>query len=516
MSGAHSATRATPLPRAALLVVLVAGALRLALAALLPLFPDETYYWEWSRRLAGGYFDHPWGIAVLVRGGTAIFGHSAFGVRVLPVLAGILASLAAAGMANRLAGARAATLAAIVVSAMPLAATGLVLATPDAPLLATSAATLYSVLRALEHPARSAASTRWWLVAGVALGLAFSSKFTGILIPLGVLAAFALRPGLRPRLREPGPWLACLAATIVFAPVLYWNARHDWIAFAFQLQHGLGGAPRGSVLQREGDLLGGQAGLVSPILFVMMAIATWRAARPDTDAGPTSATTGADRRATLAITSLVVFLFFVYSALKKKVEPNWPATAYLPAAALLAAHAWSAGGQRWLRRGWILGAALSLVIYVHAVVPVLPVPARRDPVARAFGWDDLAARVHLRTAEPAGDARSWVASDRYQESSELAFHLPRHPAVFALNLTSRRNQYDLWPGFPDVARAGDQLVLVLDDRGDQHPTVALLAQHFERVDAGEVVPLRRGTGLVTERRIWVLRGWRGSWPARPA
>jgi 4-amino-4-deoxy-L-arabinose transferase-like glycosyltransferase len=507
------AGQASPLPRAALLVVLCAGALRLVLAALLPLFPDETYYWEWSRRLAGGYFDHPYGIALLVKGGTALFGDTAFGVRVLPVLAGVVASLAAAGMANRLAGARAATLAAVVVSVMPLAATGLVLATPDAPLLATSAVTLYAVVRALEHPARASGSTRWWLAAGVALGLAFSSKFTGILIPLGVLAAVALRPGLRARLREPGPWLACIAATVVFGPVLYWNATHDWAAFAFQLQHGLGGAPRGSLLQREGDLLGGQAGLVSPILFVMMAIAVWRAASVRSDAPPDPATSNADRRALLAISALVVFLFFIYSATKKKVEPNWPAPAYLPAAALLAAHAWSTRGDRWLRRGWILGGALSLLVYVHAIVPVLPVPARRDPVARAFGWDELAGRVDARLAAPARGQSLWLASDRYQESSELAFHAAGHPVVFALNLTGRPNQYDLWPQFAEVAQPGDGLVLVLDQRGESHPTIELLAPHFEQVEAGEVVALRRGTGLVTERRIWMLRGWRGSWPA---
>src|SRR5579875_2988824 len=45
--------------------LLVLGALALvALSRLvwinrLPLLPDEAYYWDWSRRLALGYFDHP-------------------------------------------------------------------------------------------------------------------------------------------------------------------------------------------------------------------------------------------------------------------------------------------------------------------------------------------------------------------------------------------------------------------------------------------------------------------------
>lgn len=45
--------------RLALAWVFGALLLRLLLSVLVPLLPDETYYWEWSRRLAPGYFDHP-------------------------------------------------------------------------------------------------------------------------------------------------------------------------------------------------------------------------------------------------------------------------------------------------------------------------------------------------------------------------------------------------------------------------------------------------------------------------
>src|SRR5215208_1981425 len=79
----------------AALAALVAGALvRLFFAARMPLFPDETYYWEWSRHLAAGYFDHPPAIPLLIRGGTELFGATSFGVRFFPVLAGFIASLA--------------------------------------------------------------------------------------------------------------------------------------------------------------------------------------------------------------------------------------------------------------------------------------------------------------------------------------------------------------------------------------------------------------------------------------
>ena len=48
--------------------------------------------------------------------------------------------------------------AAILITVLPLAAAGLILATPDAPLLAATGVGLYCIVRALEHPPRSRAS----------------------------------------------------------------------------------------------------------------------------------------------------------------------------------------------------------------------------------------------------------------------------------------------------------------------------------------------------------------------
>ena len=69
--------------RLALLVVLGAAALRLALSYLAPLFPDETYYWEWSRRPAASYFDHPPGIAGLIALGTSLLGDTRAGIQTI-------------------------------------------------------------------------------------------------------------------------------------------------------------------------------------------------------------------------------------------------------------------------------------------------------------------------------------------------------------------------------------------------------------------------------------------------
>ena len=91
-----------------------------------------------------------------------------------------------------------------------------------------------------------------------------------------------------------------------------------------------------------------------------------------------------------------------------------------------------------------------------------------------------------------------------------------HPEVFCVCVTGRHNQYELWPGFADVAKPGDALVLLLDERkeGAVHETAALLAPYFTSVTPGASAPLMRGSDTVTVRRVWTLAGYRGGWPVR--
>jgi hypothetical protein len=171
---------------------------------------------------------------------------------------------------------------------------------------------------------------------------------------------------------------------------------------------------------------------------------------------------------------------------------------------------------KWLRRGVWFAAVLSALIYMHAAFDVLPIAPRKDPVARSAGWRELAVAASSaaqRTAN-ASRGRTWVAADRYQEAAELAFYMPNHPTVFSLNLGGRSNQYDLWPGFAERARRGDNLVMALEEGSGVHPIVAQLAPYFRSIASDSLVLLGNRHGVVRQRRLWILREWIGGWPPR--
>lgn len=484
---------------------------RALMGGLVPLLPDEAYYWEWSRRLEAGYFDHPPGVALMIATGSAFGGNTTFGVRLGAWVMGTVAHGALVLLAGRLGGRWAASRAGILMLVLPLATLGLVLATPDAPMLAALAVTAWCTVAALQSRPRSWRALLWWSAAGAAAGAAMVSKYTGVLFPIAVLAAFVAHPALRRRFAEPGPYVAVLVATVVFAPVLVWNWFYEWISFRFQFSHGFSPA-RGHPVLRELELIGGQFGLATPVLFVLMALAVWRALHnaPGTQEDATSDTAAPHDdgvRFMLAVSAVVPMLLFMVSAWRRSVEANWPAPIYVGAVALLASTStrWSTG--RWYRGGIVFAGMLLLMVAVQAWRPVLPLAPRKDPIARAYGWTALASATDRAQRDPFldGTVDVWVAANRYQDAAQLAFHLPTQPTVFALNLASRRNQYDVWETAYDRVRPGDGLVAVFDAdaKGDSLATVVSTWFRDHRLFAE--VPLARGEGIVTTKRIWVYR-----------
>src|SRR3981189_291715 len=149
-------------------------ALRLVGAAWTPLTFEEAYYWMWSKHLAFGYYDHPPGVAILIRLGTMTAGDTELGVRLVSILLALPMSFALYRTAAILfGGQRVAATATILLNVTLMAAVGTLVVTPDAPLLVASSFVLFSLAKVLET-GRGA----WWLVVGAAVGAALLSKHT--------------------------------------------------------------------------------------------------------------------------------------------------------------------------------------------------------------------------------------------------------------------------------------------------------------------------------------------------
>ena len=421
--------------KAGALALLALTLLHLAVAAVTPLVPDETYYWVWSRALAAGYLDHPPMVALWIRAGTFLCGPTALGVRLLGPLSAALGSVLLYDAAERLfPGRRAGPTAAALLNATLLLGVGAVIMTPDTPLLFFWTAALWAGARLA-----AGGSPRWWLVVGLCAGLALASKYTGVFLPLGLglFLLFARSHGPGPRdLWRPEPWLGLLLAGLVFLPVILWNADHGWAGFARQGGRVADWRPeRAATFLAE--LLFGQIGLATPGVFVLFVVGLAAAAR----AAMRTRALGMpalemQHRAGMLLTalSLPAALVFLQHAIGDRVQGNWPAILY-PAAAVAAASLVTAplAAHRWRRLVWpsaALGLGLTALAYGHAATGWPTGLAARDPAARQLsGWDGLAARVEAARIAAGAD---FIAAEPYGFASELAWTLPPGTRVLGM------------------------------------------------------------------------------------
>ena len=439
--------------RAFLWGLLALTALRLAAAALVPLAPDEAYYWVWSHDLQPGYYDHPPMVAVWIAAGRWLLGEGPgglglVGIRLFGPLGVGLASLALWHAGNLLfPGRRPGAWAATLLNATLLLNAGSVVITPDTPLVVFWCLAFWAVARA--HEGRDG---RWWLAVGLFAGLALLSKYTAVLFGAGLALWLVLEPAARRWLADWRLWAGGVVAGLVFSPVLLWNAAHGWASLA--KQGGRAGTREGGVALRYlAELAGGQAALATPIVFLLCLAGFWAAFRQwrrlrDAEAG-----------LLVCLTVPALFIFLV-QATGGRVQGNWPAILY-PGLCLAAAACLGPRWTGWRVTGAVLGFAMTLAGLVQAAAGPLPLPRGADPtLARLAGWDGFAARVEAARIAAGAD---FVAAEEYGLAAELALRLPPGVPVVAIG-----DRWDLF-GFPDGPLPPKGLLVRSERRGDGIP-----------------------------------------------
>ncbi len=414
-------------------------------AALLPLSGDEAYYWLWSKRLAAGYYDHPPAIAFLIRAGTMLFGDTSLGVRLFPVLMSLPASWFVWRAALTQLDDNRAALAALLFNLTLMIGVEAMVATPDAPSIAASAAFIWCLAEL-----RATNDRRWWIGAGVAAGLGLLSKFAALFLGAGTLFWLASDARARPWLRSPWPYLGGAVAVLIFAPNLLWQARHDWATFTFQF----GRVGHGHLTLRFiGEFLAAQIGLATPLILLLSMVGLWRASHRDNDGYVL---------ASLIWTSLAYFLFH---ALRDRVQGNWPCFLY-PALAILAADAFRGEGGT-ARRIVSLAAAplavlLLLLVYSQALLGWIPL--RSDPLPRLLARGFMPVGAVMAQMVRAGIADAVLTTD-YETSAWLRFYQPQLK-VIQLNESWR---------YPDAPAPGSllnrKLVYLAEAKRDQRELV---------------------------------------------
>jgi 4-amino-4-deoxy-L-arabinose transferase-like glycosyltransferase len=479
-------------PRRVIVVLGLLTIARLAVATLYPPLDDEAYYWTWARHLAWGYPDHPPMIAYLVRATTALAGDTPLGIRLGPTVLALGTSLLLGDLVRQMFGRIAGAAAAIWSQLIPILSLSAVFAAPDAPLGLFWILTLWCFWRAV-----TSGSTPAWLATGLALGLAVMSKLPAVFLALAMPAFLLTSPAHRRWLRRPEPYLAAVVSLIVVAPLIVWNAQHNWILIQ-KSSEPASWTQLGSRGLNALSYVGAQLGYYGPISAVLLvwalAVTAGRARRGDA------------RFALAAWAGIPIIVVNWVASFPGIAKPHWPAPGYLvaliPAAAL-----WM---ELRTRRAWRVLVATAVGLNVLILIALHTFPLRPTPslAGELWGWDQVGTRLESDARATPSDRGVFLLLPSYQSAAQVEYHTRGRLPVTTLNprdaIGGRRNP-QVFAGWNAIfASDAPQPELSLDDlcgNVESLPAIevlhkGLVARHFTVYRCYDFRPPRVRTGAI--------------------
>ncbi|MDG6773949.1 glycosyltransferase family 39 protein [Thiomicrorhabdus sp. ZW0627] len=348
---------------------------------------------------------------------------------------------------------------------------------PDNPLMVVVLAMVWLVWEMLKT---EIPSTKQWLLLGCLVGLAALSKYTSITIVVSLLLVMMVEKRWY-WLTQKGLWLAILIALVITAPLLYWNAIHDWASFLYQLHHGTHN-PDWRIVR----FLRSQAAqfiVYTPLLFIL---GWWMMLKVRNYRSPATRL--------LLLFAVPVFVLFAWGSGREESLPHWPALAWLLLIPVVIDWLWQRRAKLGVKIVIGLQLALSLVLTVvmHSFLftPWIPFEDHKNPIQGEYGWKQAAATAKEIQAELSTDKTPLpLFVSNWSYASHLTWYVRPQPVYVT---TARQTQFEFWFG---KAKAGMDGILVVPHY-EKIPPLTNQPNHFERCDLVKKLPIRANDSII--------------------
>jgi len=391
--------------------VIISFAVKLMLAAAIPVTSDEAYFTLWGRFLDFGYYDHPPMVGWLLYL-VSFIGRSALLIRLPAVLSTIVIALGIYLLLKPLDENKAA-LVTVFLLVSPLNILN-VLITTDTPLIFFSFVSVFFLYLALKNE-----SYLYYVSSGVALGAAFLSKYFAVFLGIAYLVYFVL--SVKDRKRTQGFALLLLCVLPFAAFNIYWNYTHCWANIMFNLFN--------RNKKEEFSLLKPLLFLVSQAYLITPAVIFYLAKRRREIAGRSkeilNSLRGQGFEVFAYIFAVPLFLFSLFS-LKKVIGLHWVLGFYPFMYVLLFFIIDEDELLRIVRFTAIFTAAHLFLIGAVLSVPVKFFQSNRNYSTIILGTKPAEVRNYIKKYE----GKFVLATPSYADSALLTYHLGEYFIVF--------------------------------------------------------------------------------------
>lgn len=315
---------------------------KIFLGLIIPLSPDEAYYWVWSHHLQLSYFDHPPFISWLFLIGQ-FFESLGSGVRIPGIILGQLTLYIWILILRTYFSEKQLWLWTLLAHFMPFLGPAGLIITPDTPMMFFWGLTLLLTLQLVQNQKAIFA-----LLSGFALGLGFCSKYPIVLI-VPILFFIFFEHKISRKKMISWSFLGFFGSLITSSPVWIWNLSNELQSFQFQMSHGFGGG--GIQPKYFIDYTLAQIGLVFPTVLYFAFKGSPQAPK------------------WLVLAGTFPIAFFGFSSFFSYAEVNWPIAAH---PALLALSLFGLSSTKWIKTTISIWAVVFALVISEAIFIWLP------------------------------------------------------------------------------------------------------------------------------------------------
>lgn len=408
------------------------------LAPLFALSVDEAHYALYAKNLALSYFDHP-PLVGWLQYIALFFGDDEFSLRVIPIVLFWLSSILLYLLTRQIYTNHSQYVAFIAVLLLHLCAlihiTSIAML-PETPLL------FFGILAMkFSHNAIYNKKIKDWFFLAIVLGLAGLSKYSAFLYVISIILLIFYYKKYK-ILISIKPYLAVIVTLIIISPVLYWNYKHNWISFNYQLNHGLQDLNNWNLLTFiKAQLL--QLAVYGPIIYIGGILAIiWSFSSKENKF--------------FVIWSLPGLIFFAIASGYSMPLAHWTMFVWVSLLPLIAVYFFkiikSTIGKYFITISSIYSLVLICAIYI-VVLDYLPFNFKPHPLRDLVGWKQsalIAEKLRKSYAEQYNVDNSQLFVENWSYGSRIAWYV--YPQKVHI-LDTKFNQFDLW-NKPNNSKAG--------------------------------------------------------------
>jgi hypothetical protein len=449
-------------------------------ASFMDLHPDEAYYWLYSKFLAWGYFDHPPMVALFIKIGDTLT-HTPLGLRLVTIISTttaffLLWKVAAHYTQNF-------KLFILLSCSIVLFHVYGFITTPDSPLFFFTVLFLYVYQRYLKHDSYLTA-----LILALVIACLLYSKYHAVLLLFfTILSNFKL-------FKRPSFWVIILFAITAFLPHLWWQYQNDFPSFFYHIIDRSAEAYR---FEFTYQYIIGQLLLAGPLVGWFLYSAATKSKAED------------DFIKALRFNFFGIFIFFLLSTFKGRVEAHWTLPAMICLMLLAYLQLAKNGVPKWFTKVALLNIGLIIIARLILIIPI-PILQKNKFINSYFGTKEWAIAIQ----QHAGDSPV-IFENSFQQPSRFNYYT-NSTKGFAYNSRDyRKNQYDIWPLDdqirnktayyimlqPDPAR---KLDTILTNKGVEYATWLNDVRMYQRINVEALnlpIQIKRNTQIPIKLKI---------------